>query len=80
MVLEDRSFNEITDLIKFYTSVGLPKNLTGLGMDNPTEEEILKIVSKMCQPGSYAHNMPFKVTEKMLRDAIIMTDRIGNKI
>jgi glycerol dehydrogenase len=80
MVLEDRPFNEISDLIKFYKSVGLPKNLAGLGMDKPTEEEILKIVSRMCQPGSYAHNMPFTIKERMLRDAIIMADSIGNKI
>lgn len=80
MVLEDRPFNEITNLIRFYTSIGLPKNLAELGMDNPTGEEISRIVSRMCQPGSYAHNMPFKITEKMLGDSIIMTDRIGTKI
>jgi glycerol dehydrogenase len=80
MLLEDRLIREIMELIKFYISIGLPTDLAGLGMDNPTEEEIMKIVSRMCQPVSYAQNMSFKITEKILRDAIILADKIGGKI
>jgi len=80
MLLEERPKNEIMELIQFYVSVGLPTNLAGLGMDHPSIGEIKKIVITMCQPGSYAHNMPFKITEERLRNAIILTENIGSKI
>jgi glycerol dehydrogenase len=80
MVLEDRSVKEINELIKFYVSVGLPTNLEGLGMKNSTEEEIEKIVIRMCQPDSYAHNMPFKIKEEKLRGAIILTNNLGSNL
>ncbi|MBT4642896.1 MAG: glycerol dehydrogenase, partial [Deltaproteobacteria bacterium] len=70
LFLEDRPYKEIMELISFYRVIGLPTTLTELGWSEPSEEDLARVASKMCQPGSITHNMPFEVSETMVINAI----------
>lgn len=79
IVMEGRPTSELLDLLNFYREIGLPTNLSELGVDHVTPEEISTVAAKMCLPGSHAHNMPFPISEKMVADAIRMADEVGMK-
>ena len=79
MILEDRNLSEISEHIEFYKAIGLPINLAQLGVTEISADDLKKVSARMCRPGSYVHNMPFEVTEKMVMDAIIFLDELGKK-
>lgn len=79
MVMEGRPTSELLDLLFFYREIGLPTNLSELGVDHATPEQISTVAAKMCLPGSHAHDMPFPISEKMVADAIEMADEMGMK-
>src|SRR6056297_2069705 len=75
LVMEDRPIDIIEEVIYFCKSVGLPTTLKDLGLDTYTEDDIYKVAKASCAEDETIHNMPFKVDEEMLKDAIIAADR-----
>jgi len=77
IVLEDRSWGQIEEVMDFCAEVGLPMTLKQIGVTDPTPEKIMQVAEKTCEPGMLIHNMPFEVTPQMLADAIFAADAIG---
>ncbi len=77
MFMEERYLPDICDIIAFYRRIGLPASLPELGLKTLDREKLGPAIRKICEPGSYIHNMPFKVDEEMVLDAIIQADKFG---
>jgi glycerol dehydrogenase len=80
MILEDHSLSELSKHIQFYKTTGLPCSLDALGVIDISSEDLKKVAARMCRPGSHIHNMPFKVTEKMIIDAIQFLKELSNRL
>lgn len=77
LVLEGRPEKEISTVLSFCETVGLPTTLKQIGID-PTDEELIKIISERATaPGETSHNEPFEVNAAMVMDAIMAADRWG---
>jgi glycerol dehydrogenase len=80
MVMEGRPTEEVRDLLNFYRQIGLPTRLADLGVSNPTDEELADVAERMCLPGALSHNMPFAIDKKMVKNAIIIADQMGDSL
>ena len=78
LVLEGAPKHEISEVLKFARSVGLPTNLRGIGIVNPSPKDLLAIGTRTCAPGETVHNEPFTVEPAMIADAIAAADAIGS--
>lgn len=77
LVIEDAPMEEISEVVEFCMSVGLPVTLAQIGV---TDVERVKIAAeKACAPGESIHNMLGDVTPAELYDALIEADAIGSE-
>jgi len=77
LILEDIPFDELNDVWKYYKAIGLPTSLKGIGItqiDGPKMRDTIKMMINA--PGSIIHNMPFKVTEESLFDAMVFVEEL----
>lgn len=79
LVLENRDWDEVVEVMDFCTKVGLPITMAQIGVSEPTPERIRRVAEKTCEPGMMVHNMPFKVYPEMVMDAIWAADAIGRR-
>ncbi|HID17712.1 TPA: glycerol dehydrogenase [Candidatus Bathyarchaeota archaeon] len=79
LVLESKTLEEINPIVDWCVKVGLPTTLAELGLSDVKKEDLLKAAEKACDPNDTMGNMPFPVTPEMVRDAIIVADRIGKE-
>ena len=77
MVLENRPLEEIEEIIAFCKSVGLPTNLSDLGLSSVSRERLYKVAEASTAEGETIHNMPFKVTADDVYSAILVADSLG---
>lgn len=77
LVLENAPGHEIEEVLSFCTSIGLPITLAQLGIEHPTQEQIMIIATASCDPQDTIHNMPFEVTPIDVYGAILVADSIG---
>ena len=77
MVLENRSRQELDEVLRFCSEVGLPTCLADLGVVQASEEKIMQVAATACTAGETIHNEPFKVTSQSVYAAILATDAIG---
>lgn len=77
MVLENRSNEELYEVLEFCVSVGLPVTLEEIGIIQVTSEKIKKVAEMACAPEETIHNMPFPVTPDMVAQAILAADALG---
>lgn len=78
----NRNDSVFDQLACFYRKVGLPLTLKQIGIDGTKDEvlsKIKKVAAKSCQKGGYVHNMPFPVTEALLCQEILATDKRGRR-
>ena len=80
LVLENRNQDFLNDFYKFYRSIGLPFTLADLGLKQPTREHLQDIAERSCGEGSHIHKMAVFVDEKLLIDAIILADALGQEL
>lgn len=78
LVLENADTQELEEVVNFCLDVGLPTTLRDLGINEIKLDEIMKVAEIACGPNDTMGNMPFAVTPKMVCDAIIAADAIGN--
>jgi len=78
MVMEGRPREQINEVVDFCKSVGLPTNLKGLGIIDPSEEDIMKVAKAATVEGATIHATWFPVTAKMVYAAIWTADAIGS--
>jgi glycerol dehydrogenase-like iron-containing ADH family enzyme len=60
-------------LLKFYSEIGLPKNLADLGLKTITLEELNHAAVVSCHPESDLHRLPFTVVPEQLMAAMVST-------
>lgn len=77
LILENASAEEINTVIQYCKSVGLPTQLSDLGIHEKTPEKIMAVANLACADGETIHNMPFKVTPADVYAAIVTADLLG---
>ena len=77
LVLENRSLEEINEVVELCKSVGLPTTLKELGLENVSNERLYKVAEAATVPGETIHNMPFEVTADDVYAAILVADKLG---
>jgi glycerol dehydrogenase len=80
LVLENREGDFIADLIRFYKRVGLPATLEQLGLREVNRRKIETVARKVCEKGSFIHNMPFPVDEQMVLGAILKANSLAKDV
>ncbi|MBO3462619.1 iron-containing alcohol dehydrogenase family protein [Aetokthonos hydrillicola Thurmond2011] len=60
-------------LLKFYTEIGLPKNLGDLHLDDITLSQLRRAAEVTLAPNSDIHRLPFKVAIEQLMAAMVST-------
>lgn len=60
-------------LLPFYQAIGLPKNLTDLGLANITLQQLQQVAELTCHPSSDIHRLPFTVIPEQLMAAMVST-------
>ncbi len=78
LVLENSPAEEITEVLGYFRSVGLPTKLADIGITDLSREH-LDVVLKgaIGTPTNAIHNMPFEVTEQSLYNAILYVDKLS---
>lgn len=77
MVMENRSNEELYEVLEFCVSVGLPVTLKQIGVTEITPEKIRKVAEMSCAEGETIYNMPFPVDPGLVYNAILAADAIG---
>lgn len=77
LVLENAPADELTNVIDYCKSIGLPTCLKDLGIVDVTEEKIMAVAEAAVAPTETIHNMPFPVTAKDVYAAILTADKLS---
>ena len=77
LVLENSPEQEINQVLEFCLEVGLPVCLSDIGVDEISEEELMKVAEKSCIAEESVHSMPFPISVESVAAAIITADRLG---
>ena len=77
LVMENRSMEEIDQVVQFCKDVGLPTTLADLGIKDIGQENLMKVAEKSIGEGGLIHAEPFPVTAQMVYDAMLTADAIG---
>ena len=77
LVLENAPLEELEEVLEFCTEVGLPTTLADLGVENPTQEQLMEVAKLACADGDTLHNMPFPVDADSVYAAILAADELG---
>ncbi|PNH87274.1 glycerol 2-dehydrogenase (NAD+) [Vibrio diazotrophicus] len=78
LVLENAPMEEINEVIEFCCNVGLPTNLTDMGVLHIDKDKLLNVAKAACAEGETIHNMPFKVTSELVLSAILTAHELGS--
>jgi glycerol dehydrogenase len=77
LILEGAKTNVIEEVLNFSSSVGLPITFKEIGIFEPTDLMLDKIVTRTLKKGETIYNEPFEITPKLLKDALLTADQIG---
>lgn len=77
LVLEGAPKEELTEVISFCRSVGLPITMQQLGVEELTDEKVMAVAQAACAEKEPMKNMPFAVTPAMVAAAIQAADAYG---
>lgn len=77
LVLENAALEELEEVLEFCTEVGLPTTLADLGVENPTQEQLMEVAKLACADADTLHNMPFPVDADSVYAAILAADELG---
>ncbi|PWR70449.1 glycerol dehydrogenase [Methanospirillum stamsii] len=78
LILENRPEEEITEVIKFCLSIGLPVSLRDISNQELTPDDIIKVAKVACSPENFMASEPFEVTPEMVIDAMNKLKNFGN--
>ncbi|WP_063036661.1 glycerol dehydrogenase [Nocardia pseudovaccinii] len=79
LVLEGAPAEEISTVLEFCTSVGLPATFAALGLTDPDNRTLTAIAERATAPGETIHNEPFTVDTPMVLDALRTADSLGTR-
>lgn len=78
LILDNRA-EEVVKLIPFYKKTKLPYTLSQIGIKRLPKDLAFKVAKASVDTDDMA-NMPFKVTEEMVVEAIFKVDQLGNEV
>lgn len=79
LMLEERPFEVLAEVVDFCLEVGLPVALGDLGLDGVPREELEKAAELACAEGETIYNEPFDVYPETVLDAIVAADAFGRQ-
>ncbi|MEM0040766.1 MAG: glycerol dehydrogenase, partial [Thermofilum sp.] len=80
MLLDGYTHSEIIEMMKFGHRIGLPINLSEIGLEDVTEEELLHVAQKALAPGETIHNKYYSIQPEVLAKAFRVVDAIGREV
>lgn len=80
LVLENRSMKELNEIITFCKKIGLPTTLKELGLENASDEYLLKAAQVACAKEDTMKNLPFEVTVQDVVDAMKAVDELSQRV
>lgn len=80
LVLEHTQQDLLDRILTWCISLGLPVTLAELGIQEVTEDKIMRVAEAACAENDTVHNMPFDVTVHSVYDAIMQADAAGQTI
>ncbi|MEM4062305.1 MAG: glycerol dehydrogenase [Desulfurococcaceae archaeon] len=80
MLLDGYPRKEIVDMMNFGHRIGLPINLSELGLEEVEDEELLLVAKKALAPGETIHNKYYTLTPETLAKAFKVVDTIGREV
>ena len=78
LVLEHAPEEEVEQVLRFHTRVGLPVTLSGLGIEALSEEE-LSLVAAIADSDPCTHRLPVEVDAAAIAAAVKTADRLGRR-
>ncbi len=78
LVLENAPQAELSQVVSYFQSVGLPTCLKDLGVVDISRDRLMAVAEGATAEGETIHNMPFPVTAEDVYAAILVADRIGS--
>jgi glycerol dehydrogenase len=78
LVLENAPIEEINTVIDFCRSIGLPTNLTDMGVKQLDKNKLLNVAKAACAEGETIHNMPFEVNAELVLSALLTAHQLGS--
>tara|TARA_R110002153_G_scaffold99102_1_gene234333 strand:- start:21147 stop:22247 length:1101 start_codon:yes stop_codon:yes gene_type:complete len=79
MLLTDRPSTTIDLVFDFCQSIGLPICLADIGMQEPTDEELMQVATRACATGETIHNEPYEVTPRRVMHCLKAADAEGRR-
>ena len=70
---------EIEKLMNLYSDLELPLSLSEIGLSDFDSQQLKAATRKICKKGSSIHRLPFPVSEEMVYDALLETNRQGGE-
>jgi glycerol dehydrogenase len=77
LVLENAPMAELSEVIRYCRSVGLPTTLGELGVDARQVDRIRRVAEAACAPDECIHHMPCEISVERVHGAILVADRLG---
>ncbi len=78
LVLENASNEQLDEVITFCLDVGLPVTLEDLGINDPSDEDLMAVAHAACADGESIYNMPVPITPEKVFAALKAADAIGH--
>ncbi|UGA57684.1 glycerol dehydrogenase [Vibrio sp. VB16] len=78
LILENAAMSEITEVLNFCKSVGLPTNLKDMGVTEINRDKLMEVAEASCAEGETIHNMPFEVTPTLVLAAMLTAHQLGS--
>ncbi len=77
LFLTNKSADFIEMIYNFFESVGLPTTLAQVGLENPTDEELMKVAQRACAEGETIYNELIPITPESVFASIKAADAFG---
>ncbi|MFZ2154198.1 MAG: glycerol dehydrogenase [Candidatus Moraniibacteriota bacterium] len=77
LFLTDKDADFINDVYDFCESVGLPTTLAQVGLNNPSDEDLMKVAQRACAQGETIYNELVPITPESVLAAIKAADAYG---
>ncbi len=79
LMLTKRPADVVAKVYDFCQAVGLPICLADIGLENPTDDQLMEVARVACAPGDTIRNIKGNITPEAVRDAIKAADAEGRR-
>lgn len=80
LILENKPMEELSEIVVFLHKCGLPVCMKDLGIDQCSDEDLLRAAKEACAPNDTMGNMPFAVIPEDVVAAMKATDGVTEMI